>query len=84
MAKVANTEALEKLVPTPAMLPPNLDPDGSHVLRYHLLHSDDKFVRSFWLCKVVGSQMPAELVLDINVKKWNEFSKLLTEFNDEN
>lgn len=43
-----------------------LDPDGVHVLMFHMLHNDCEW-RTVWLVKVIGTDQPAEVTLDLDL-----------------
>ena len=48
-----------------------VDPDGSHVLGFQFPHNDVE-MRTQWFCKMVGSDEPSEIWLDVDFDVLNK------------
>lgn len=43
----------------------SVDPNGIHVLDFKILHNDVEW-RTRWLCKMIGTEAPVEIWLDVD------------------
>ena len=55
-----------------------LDEDGIHVLAIEMLHKDEEF-RTMWLTKLIGTDKPTEIWLDVGYDVLNKTKKVITE-----
>lgn len=52
-----------------------LDPNGIHVLTFHMIHNDIE-LRTMWLTKIKNSKDPVEVFLDMEFEDYNKLTKL--------
>lgn len=56
-----------------AKLATKIDPSGTHVCVFNMLHNDVEF-RTMWYVKLKDSMNPAECWLDVSFENWNKLS----------
>ena len=55
-----------------------IDPDGIHVLTFHMMHNDVE-MRTCWMLKLKNMEHPTMLWLDMSFKNWDRIPEINTE-----
>ena len=53
----------------------DIEPDGKHVLQAAFLPGEERFVRTFAMCKLKKATAPAELWIDVTTDEWERLPK---------